>query len=198
MRSVESYTYEAAHYVSTEEAKIHLRVEGDEDDAYIATLVKAAFKVASDYVGYEIRKAKVNYTFLDVDYRSRLRIPSRVISVVHAKYYDENAAEQTLTVADSPNTYSTYGYDLWITETPSSLNKYGDKYKVQVYEGFEPSSSGVTESHTTFPEAIRHAIYLILGNLYDNRQDAVIGTIAEDLKMNSMYLLNPYKIMKFV
>ena len=198
MRSVESYSYEASHYISTEEAKIHLKVDGDEDEAYITTLVKAAFKIASDYVGYEIRKAKVNYTFENLDYRSRLRIPARIISVVHSKYYDENAAEQTLTVATSPNTYSTYGYDLYVTLAPSSVNSYGDKYKIQVYEGFEPSTSGVTESHTTFPESIRHAIYFILGNLYDNRQDYVIGATNVELPMNSKFLLNPYKIMKFV
>lgn len=196
MRSVESYVYEASHYISVEEAKIHLRVDGDEDDAYIATLVKAAFKVASDYVGYEIRKAKVNYTFLNVDYKSRLRIPARVISVVHSKYYDENAVEQTLTVATSPNTYSTHGYDIFVSTAPSSLNAYGDKYKIQVYEGFEPSTSGVSESETTFPESVRHAIYLICGSIYDNRQNEAFAQV-NHVSYTAEYLLNPYKIVKF-
>lgn len=42
-------------------------------------------------------------------------------------------------------------------------------------------------------DAIRAAILLILGHLYANREDSVIGTIASDLPMGSRSLLAPHR-----
>ena len=42
--------------------------------------------------------------------------------------------------------------------------------------------------------SIRAACLLIVGNLYGNREDVVVGTISSELPMGSRSLLMPYRI----
>jgi hypothetical protein len=42
--------------------------------------------------------------------------------------------------------------------------------------------------------SIKAACLLILGNLYSNREDVVIGTISSELPMGSRSLLTPYRV----
>lgn len=42
--------------------------------------------------------------------------------------------------------------------------------------------------------SIRAACLLILGSLYANREDVVVGTIASELPMGSRTLLTPYRV----
>jgi hypothetical protein len=43
-------------------------------------------------------------------------------------------------------------------------------------------------------DAIKQAVLLQIGNLYQNRESVVTGTIATELPMNSKFLLDQYKI----
>ncbi|MGH8418036.1 MAG: head-tail connector protein [Pseudomonas sp.] len=42
--------------------------------------------------------------------------------------------------------------------------------------------------------SVRAACLLILGNLYANREDVVVGTISSEIPMGSRSLLTPYRI----
>jgi hypothetical protein len=50
----------------------------------------------------------------------------------------------------------------------------------------------------TLPGAIRAAVLLNLTDLYEERKNAVIGTIQTTLSRGSDFLLNPYKLQRFV
>ncbi len=42
--------------------------------------------------------------------------------------------------------------------------------------------------------SVRAACLLILGNLYANREDVVVGTISSEIPMGSRALLTPYRV----
>ena len=193
MRNVVSYTNQATDYVTIEEVKQHLKVLDADEDVFIKGLINAAFDVASEYVGFSIRKASVEYWFPD----TCILIPSRVISVSSVQYVDENGDLQSATYTSTGRAYGNYAYEIFITEAPTSVVENGDVYKVVVNEGFELDAASVNQGFK-FPDAIRSAIFMICANLYENRQDDVIGTSAVALPMNSQFLLNPYRIMVFV
>jgi len=44
------------------------------------------------------------------------------------------------------------------------------------------------------PAPVKAAALLIIGHLYENRQDVVVGRTANELPKSSEYLLNPYKL----
>lgn len=195
MRNVVSYTNSAVDYVSLDEIRKHLRILDADEDSFLEGLINAAFDIASEYVGFSLRKASVEYWFDNS--QTTLVIPSRVISVTSVQYMDENGALQSATYNTLGRAYGSYTYEVVITDAPSSVIETGDVYKVIVTEGFELPAASVNQGFK-MPDAIKSAIYMIVTNLYENRQDEIIGTIVETLPMNSKFLLNPYKIMLFV
>ncbi|MCO7634125.1 head-tail connector protein [Pseudomonas guariconensis] len=50
------------------------------------------------------------------------------------------------------------------------------------------------ESPIVINAAIKSACLLILGHLYGNREDVVIGTISTEIPMGSRSLLTPYRV----
>lgn len=48
------------------------------------------------------------------------------------------------------------------------------------------------KSYGVIPKAIKSAMKLIIGHLFEHREDVVVGASTEDLPMNSVYLLEPY------
>ena len=58
----------------------------------------------------------------------------------------------------------------------------------------EAVAQGIASQHPlVITDAIRAAMLLILGHLYMNREDIVIGAVPMELPMNSRYLLAPYR-----
>lgn len=213
-RNIISYAHNATDYVSLTEAKQHLRVTQTNDDAYISNLITMAFETCSQYVGYSVRKASVQYGFdsfvgqpsimnpvngTQLPVGNLLRIPSRVLSLTNIQYIDENNAIQTFTdYIASPEPFGNYGRSIFVTSEPTSVTDDVTKYLATVNEGFElQTATGVDES-TKFPEAIKFAVLLLVAQYYDNRQSIVTGTIQSRLEYGFEYLLNAYKINVFI
>jgi hypothetical protein len=192
---VVNYVNKAIDYVTIEEVKQHLRILDADEDVFIKSLIDAAFDIASDYVGFSIRKATAEYWF-DNDC-STLKVPSRVLSISSVQYVNSAGVLTSATYNTLGKSYGNYSMDVIITDVPSDFVTYGEKYKVLVTEGFELQSADVNDGFK-FPDRIRSAVYMICANLYENRQDDVIGTSSSEIPMNSKYLLDPYKIMMFV
>lgn len=193
MRNVISYSNNAIDYVTVQEIKDHLRILDADEDTFLKGLIEAAFDIASEYVGFSLRKASVEYWFKD----SCIVIPSRVISVTSVQYVDENGNLQSATYNALGRAYGSYSYDITITEAPTTVVDYGDQYKVIVTEGFEIVDASVSQGFK-FPAALKSAIFMIVANLYEQRQDDAMGVQVSPIPMNSRYLLDPYKIMMFV
>ena len=109
-------------------------------------------------------------------------------SVEHIKYYDTNNAIQTW--ANTEYNVLTFENQKGFVEIKngSSLPDVYDRadaVEVRYHCGYGTSASDV-------PEAIKHAVLLIIGNLYEKREDAVFK-----LPKVSEYLLDPYKIYNY-
>lgn len=201
-----SYVNTESQYVTVREVATHLRLISANEDisvipvaesSYVSGIISAAFKIASEYVGYSIKKANAIYLFKSLLNGDKVFIPSRVLSVTSVKYYD---ADGVLTDADYKDTgtqYNPFGLYIEFNTVPDNLD-----IVVEVVEGFEVKTAQEdgedVDSWKVFSDDIKSAIFMICANLYDNRQDDIIGTINSTLPMNSKYLLNPYAIRIFV
>lgn len=209
-----SYTNAATDYVSLTEAKQHLRVNTSTDDTYISNLIMMALDACSQYVGYSIRKASVQYGFdslvgqpaimnpingTEQPVGNLLRIPGKVLALTSVQYVDDNNTAQAFNdYIVSPQPFGDYGRTLFITSAPSSTTDDTTKYLVSVTEGFEaPSATGVNASDI-MPQSIKFAALLLVGQYYDNRQSIVVGTIQSTMDLGLHYLLDPYKAMYFI
>jgi len=192
-------------FITLAEAKAWLRVTHTREDSLISMLVTNAIAQVSNYLGYSVVKANTKYSF---DYLEGadatispfsgnaipvgnfLFIPSRVISLVTAKYIDSNQTAQSLDIVNnSANSQSQFSYSLFVKSAPNSLTDARERFIIEVLEGFAPSE---------FPADIKLACLLILGQFYENRSNIIVGASVNDIPKGTEYILDQYRAINFV
>jgi uncharacterized phiE125 gp8 family phage protein len=185
--------------ITLSEARKHLRIEPygspeeHPDDGYVTTLISIAREWCEKYLERALGTQVIQ---ISVDnFNSTIKLPNEPIqSVDTITYVDTNGDTQTL----STSVYELDEYDYVIRL------KYG-----QVYPAVRPQNDAVTITYTAgytngvspdtypFPFSIKAAMLLIIGNLYENRQQDVLGNTRislNSLPMGVYALLQPYRL----
>ena len=166
----------ATEPLSLGDAKLHLRVVSDDDDDLITALIQGA----REYVETFLRRQLVTATwamtldeFPDSDGDITLPLPP-LASVTSIAYVDGDGDDQTL---DSAN------YTVHTNCEPGKITlAYGESWPST---RDQPDAVTVTfvagyGAAAAVPAGIVAAIKLVLGDLYENREAAVLGTIRSD------------------
>tara|TARA_R100000329_G_scaffold146597_1_gene133261 strand:- start:654 stop:1313 length:660 start_codon:yes stop_codon:yes gene_type:complete len=213
-------TTSGTEILTTSEAKTHLRVTHSAEDTYIATLIKVAQQYAEKYCGgsftestYEMTMEAWNdvfvsnatlgttsnllksYTYPVGGYYSpytglaQIVLPKApVSSVTHIKYYDSNNSLQTWSDTNynlvKPENQKGFVELVDGKDFPSLFNR-ADAIKITFVSGYGSSASDV-------PETIKQAVLLIIGSLYEKREDTV-----KRMPTTVEYLLEPYRIFEY-
>lgn len=188
--------------VSLQDAKAHLRVDHDAEDALIEALVEAAAGMIDgpDGIGYALQEQTWRLTldgFHPYDWLvrpspdrerwdgradERIRIALRpVVSVDQITYTDTAGDEQTL--PDTDYRVSIAGGVATITPVNSWPTVKDEPGAVRI---------DFTAGEGT-PDSLRAAILLMVGHLYENRQGVVTGTIATELPLAWDAIVNRYR-----
>lgn len=174
----------ASEPVTLTEAKSHLRVDHSDDDTYITGLITAARNIAENYT---------NSSFFTQTWVATMEWFTEVIelrrgpvqSVSSLKYYDSSNTLQTF---DASGYFVDTNQDIPTIEAdnnwPSALYDRIDAIQVTYVTGYATVGA--------IPQAIKHAILMIIGHLYENRQDVVVGSQVNQMPQASRTLLNPY------
>lgn len=157
-----------ATVVTVATAKAHLRVDDDDSDTYISSLVE----VASDVVGEMAGKALINQTWqLQLGMtsgRSRVYLPNApVSSITSISYFDtddqsqsEDTANYTLTGDNDAAWLMPTGTGVW-----PSMKDRPDALTITYVAGYGTSPDKV-------PANLRHAALMLVGHWYENREAA--------------------------
>lgn len=180
----------ASEPVTTDEAKTHCRIIGNDEDTYLDNLISAARQILE----IATNRAFITQTLklvLDSFPCSRvieLEKPN-LISVTHIKYYDTNGTQQTLDddlyqvdVVSSPGRIILNDGEIY----PTTWNN-GNAVEIQYVAGFGSSS--------VVPKTIKQALLLLVGHWYSNREAALQVTLG-DIPKGVDYLIMPYKVWK--
>lgn len=177
-------------------AKSHLRVSGTADDDYIEGLVDAANGVIETLTGRALINRTYDLKFDAAPVMDTIELPyPPAASVTSISYIDTDGAAQTFASAS------------YATSLPTGpLAMHG---RVRLNEGYSwPSVKDVMESFTVryvagfgddpeeVPYPIRQAALLIIGHLYENRQDVQVTVPVFEMPMASKYLLNQFRLVK--
>jgi uncharacterized phiE125 gp8 family phage protein len=175
--------------VSLLEAKAHCRVDYDDDDTLIAALIDAATAHVDGWTGV-LGRALVTQSWRQ-DFHCfgcRMRLPLRPAgSITEIAYYDRDNIQQTL----SADVYQllTDASGPFVSPQPGQVwpGSYGraDAVSVTFVAGYGDADA--------VPAAIKAAILLIIGHLYENREATVVGVSAQTLPMAVDALLAPYR-----
>lgn len=183
--------------VSLEDAKAHLRVDGDDDDALITGLLQAAVSHLDGWTGVLGRCLVEQSWRLDFDAFSRcMRIPLWPIISIESVTW-RNAAGQVATIADSNYALATdergayvrwdkaYGFPTGLYESAA--------VSVLVKAGYPTTpAAGGNPAISTVPAALKVAILLLVGTWFDNREATVSGNAAE-LPFAVKVLIGPFR-----
>ena len=163
-------TKAAEEPVTLDEIKAHLRIEHDDEDVALEAIIEAARGHLDGYNG-ALRRALINQTWNvaveDADGHARLFLPlAPVVSVSAIRYYPPDV--ETLATATLSDFRLIKGPD-WAYLEPKpgkswpSLDDRPDALQAEFITGYGDAGEDV-------PAPIRHAIKLIAGHLYENRE----------------------------
>jgi len=199
--------------VSLAEAKLHLRVDGDEEDTLIASMIRAATEYAEGFTGRAIATAGYRLTLdgppigrigaprlhpeveIPVQFgqgvcsvtltRNGLRLPLPPLQRVDAvRYIDPAGAAQEMAASDyAVDTASEPGRVVMLRGWPALATDRPGVVSVDF-------TAGYAAGHT--PAAIRHGILLHVGYLYANREPVTgyVGGFVQWAAIDNLYALH--------
>jgi uncharacterized phiE125 gp8 family phage protein len=178
--------------VSVPEAKTHLNVTSSSKDTYIQGLVTASRRQIERY----LNRALITQTW-DLylpNWSDCIKLPYAPLqSVTSITYKNVDGDDTALTIADYFHVVTSDDpgrlirkYDVTLPEV-----EYGNPNAIVIrfVAGY-----GLAES---VPEEIKHAMKLVLTDLYDQRGTVVIGNIAHKIPGYLTDLVHSYKIYSF-
>lgn len=176
--------------ISLAEAKAFLRVDSDYDDdnAYITSLIGVATNVVEQFTRRRLITQTYNIYYDEFPPFMDLQV-GNVASVTHVKYYDTDNTLQTLDTSE---------YDVDIRVKPGRIYQAEDGNFPDTYERANSVEVEfvVGSAASDVEDAIKQAMYIVIGRYYENRQDVVMGTQVNELPLMVEHLLTPYRLLE--
>lgn len=176
----------ASEPVSLDEAKLHLRMDGDDEDDFIAGLLAAA----REYFEETTRRSLISQTWrLSLgEWPDEIELPKPPLqSVTSITYKDDSGAQTTLNSSvylvdtdSEPGRIVLASGQSWPSGTLYPVNP----IQVTYVAGYGDEGAAV-------PERMKQAIKLLLGHWYENREDTITATIKNiPMGVESLIFLN--------
>lgn len=174
------------HGISLATVKAHLRVDHSDDDALITAYVSAAVAHIDGPGGWLGRSIWPQTLELRQDSLSgSVRLPyGPVTGITSVKTVDSAGVEQTMSSADY---LLTNDGQLALAHNASWPSLRGDTEGVRIR---------YATGYAALPPAILSAVLLMVGDLYANRETAVVGTISGKIAMSTTVesLIGPFRV----
>lgn len=192
-------TAPAVKPVSLVEAKAHLRVDHSNDDTFIAALIESATAYCDGPEGF-LGRALVTQTWelvLDEFPINEIKIPLPPLqSLVHVKYDDVAGDEQEVNFSVcSVDSVSEPGWVLpecsgaW-PATFEGINA----VRIRFIAGYAPSSDSPPDLTANIPGSIKAAILLLIGAMYEHREQTIVGQAAMEMPWGADQLLRRHRM----
>lgn len=205
----------ATEPITTAEAKSHLRVDISDDDALIGGLITAARETAENILS----RALITQTWQLVldSFPGGSRVLSRFPSNTTVQPYTAMSpwylsggfklpfpplqSVSSITYVDQDGNSNTVPSADYVVDTAHEPGRVFLKYGASWPSVALQPAAGVTIEYVAgygdasdVPQAIKQAMLLIIGDLYEHREAVVVGTTAKEIPLGAMALLWNYRI----
>lgn len=175
--------------ISVSECWQQCRVDTNDEDEFISGLIDAAVShiEGPDGLGRALISQTWRQDFAEFDDCLRLPIGD-LLAVTSVTYYDADNAIQTL----STDVYAAFTdasgpfIELKTGQSWPTIYDRRDAVRVTWTAGY-----GVTAA--SVPAALRHALKMLVGHWFENREASVIGATAVEVPLGVQRLLAPYR-----
>lgn len=157
--------------VTLSEAKAHLRIDGSEEDELLSALITTAREMAEDYTRRSLVLQEWELGIDKID--NRIYLPKSPVQSI-----DYVAVDGEPIPLDN---YYLVGADTFYTKIPLCATM-PDGVVIRYKAGFDTNQ---------VPEKIKHAIKMLVGYLYENREGQASGGLG--LPPTVMVVLRPYR-----
>ena len=179
--------------VTLAEAKLQLRLDTDDEDALVSSLITTARITAEAMLHQSLVTRTITLVMDSFPSGGEIILPSPpVASVTSIAYIDTDGATQTwgasnykLSAGGRLRASIVRAYDVAWPETRAEA----DAVTVVYVAGYGLAAS--------VPAVYKDAIKLLVATWFENRESVVLGTIATELPMSAKALLAPHKAMDF-
>lgn len=190
--SLRVVTPPTAEPVTLDEAKLHLRVDTTDDDARISGLIRAAREHAEQILGRALMTQTLELGLDCWPEDGVILLPMPPVQDVESiTYTDAAGADHTV----DPETYVVDA----ASEPTRIVLRWGYCWPADV---LQPQSGSIRvryvagyQSAADVPQAIKAAILLHVGLLYEGREAAVVGQTATELPLAYRALLAPHRVV---
>jgi len=182
-------TATTSQIVSTADLKAFLRVEHSEEDTLIEAMRDAAVLHIENVTNTRLGDRIVLITYEEV--YSKFEIPIGPVSGTGFLLSYRTGPTTTTTLTQDIDYYLDYlrnPAQVELINVPSAYDYTFSKLNVTATVGYIESA---------VPEAMVHAIKLLVAHMYELRQPEIVGTITTQVKLGLDALLNPYRIVSF-
>ena len=178
----------AAEPISLAEAKAHLRIDADDEDALIEQLIVAARMFVERTLGLALITQGWSY-FLDFWPRSScVTLPIAPVQAISAVILHDGAGGSTTLDADD------YAVDVLSQPARLVLNGATPPVVARALNAFEIAfTAGYGEEASDVPAPIRQALNLLVAHWFERREPVVLGVGATEVPSTVAGLLLPYR-----
>ena len=198
-RSLKVATQPAVEPVTLAEAKQHLRVDISDDDTYIGALITAARQWVEEYLDRALVSQQLTMRLDSFPYEFELPRPpmasSGTLTATTITYTLDPGGSGTATPTTTTLSASTYRVDR--EDTPGRIRTiYGGTWPSHLSD---PNAVAVTwwagygAEGSNVPAAIRHAILILVGHMYEQRLAVLTGSISKEIEFGVKALLDSQK-----
>lgn len=182
--------------ITLDQAKMHLRVIENDEDALISSLIKAATQHAEAFTG----RAFIDQTwdlYLDAFPNGDdlgIEIPKpRLIELVQLAYDDASGSTQIMPTTDySIDAVSEPARISPVASTWPTAGESVNAVRVRFRAGYQDASA---PDPNAMPEDICAAVKLILGTLFEHRELQVVGTNVMKMPWSAEQLLRQHRVL---
>ena len=174
-RSLTRQTAPAVEPVTLSEAKAHCRIDGNDDDAYVASLITAAREWCEQYLDRSLVYTQwvMRFDRFPADGTHDIELPRPPMAAAGTA----TAVALTFTYDNGTTaTYATSSYRVDRNSTPGTVKTlYGQTWPPHLQDDNAISVTwwgGYGASGTDVPAAIRHAMLMLVGQWHERRMAA--------------------------
>jgi uncharacterized phiE125 gp8 family phage protein len=171
-----------APVIPLSDVKGHLKVDVSTDDSYITALLAAAVEVAEHRTQTSIGQQTLELALDAFPSGAIELLRGPALSVTSVKYYDTAGVLQTFSA-------SLYGFDDY-SETQWVTLGFGASWPTT-----RAMANAVLVRYlagaSALPDSIRHALLLLVGHWYENREAVIISALMQEVPLGVSALLAP-------
>jgi len=180
--------------VSVDELKTHLRIESTEESEYLDELERAAREYVEGLLGRKLITQVWKVYYSSWPDGNVFEIPYGQLQAVSSVAYVDTDGES--------HEVSTDVYDVDTASEPGKVAlAYNQSWPSASLYPTNPISiqftCGYGDNRLAVPSILRHAIKLLVGHLYENREATIAGMTIQTVPIGIYDMLYPYRLWRF-